>query len=514
MSDYFRPRGDITTVLDLTDRDAQDNTYFPIDTAESWFHRENTRTVFPTTASVQEFTQRGPADWGQRCTFEIGSLPAGDLLQGIMLQIQLGSWYNESVVNQLYTAALTTDLQNYSDQYWTYSNSLGTSIIEYADFIVNEQTIERITGEFISTYLKLNISVNEQHGVSMDAIGAVPYSYLSSTGISPPVIQTPFHPRRPFPTEDGTYFCLLPFFFLRTKLSEVFPLLSCNEGNVRIDIKLRSFEDLVRKYTGYRVNAMETPLNQTVYLTTTTTPTTSVPVTTLEKPPAFRDFRVITSCSLLTGILRNKFLHQPFEQMVKLMQPFHFEEPLKYIVSKPNPNSDTVEIQLPLEMNHPVVELVWVFRRKAVAVNNEWSNFSPAIGFQSNPSKVFPPWLDYATIRMNGQEVIAADGNWFREEMASKHTGGITSYDSYIYGYSFSAYPTEHQPSGTANASRATSITLNMRVNTPIVTDLTKLTVPSYFDSVDVGGWEVFVYSMYYNWLRFENGLCNRMFSS
>ena len=27
--DYFRPRGDITTVLDLTDRDAQDNTYFP-----------------------------------------------------------------------------------------------------------------------------------------------------------------------------------------------------------------------------------------------------------------------------------------------------------------------------------------------------------------------------------------------------------------------------------------------------------------------------------------------------
>ena len=37
--DYFRPRGDITTVLDLTDRDAQDNTYFPIKTDETFFHK-------------------------------------------------------------------------------------------------------------------------------------------------------------------------------------------------------------------------------------------------------------------------------------------------------------------------------------------------------------------------------------------------------------------------------------------------------------------------------------------
>jgi len=513
MADYFRPRGDITTVLDLTDRDAQDNTYFPIDVTDTWFHREHTRKVFPTATSIQEFTQRGPADWGQRCSFELGSLYAGDLLQGIMLQIQLGSWYNESVVQQLEAASITTNLQTYANEYWTYSNSLGTSIIEYADFIVNEQTIERITGEFISTHLKLHTAVNQQHGIAIDAVGAVPYSYLSPTGLSSPVSQTPFHPARPFPAEDGTYFCILPFFFLRTKLSEVFPLLSCNEGNVRVDIKLRSFEDMVRKYVGYRTTAMESPLNQTVHFTTTQLPSV-VPVTTLQKPPAFRDFRVITTCSLLTGLLRTKFLRQPFEQMVKLMQPFHFEEPLKYLVSKSKPTSDTVEIQLPLEMNHPVTELIWVFRRKAVAVNNEWSNFSPAIGLESNPTKVFPPWLDYATLRMNGQEVVAAEGDWFRAQTAQTHPGGITAYDSYVYGYSFAEYPTEHQPSGTANASRATSITLNLRVNTPITKNLTTLNIPSYFDAVEVGGWEVFVYSMYYNWLRFENGICNRMFNS
>ncbi len=507
MSDYFRPRGDITTVLDLTDRDAQDNTYFPIDTQDSWFHRENTRTVFPTTASVQEFTQRGPADWGQKCTFEIGSLPAGDLLQGIFLQIKLSSWYNETVVNQLYSAALSADITNYATEYWTYINSLGSSIIEYADFIVNEQTIERITGEFISTYLKLNTDMNHFYGISTDGLGTIPYSYLQKTA----ALQTAFHPSRPFPIEDGTYFCLLPFFFLRTKLKEVFPLLSCNEGNVRIDIKLRPFEDVVRKYVGYRETCNDTPLNKEVTFATESSHTT---ITTLQKAPAFRDFRIVTCCSLMSGLLRDKFLHQPFEQMVKLVQPFHFEEPLKYVVSKPNPNSDTVEIQLPLEMNHPVVELLWVFRRKAVKINNEWSNFTPAIGVESSPSKVFPPWLSYGTIRINGQEIIAADGNWFREHIANKHSGGIISYESCIYGYSFAEYPSEHQPSGTANASRSTSITLNLKVNTPIAADISTFSSPCIFEPAAIGGWEVFVYSVYYNWLRFENGLCNRMFSS
>jgi hypothetical protein len=70
--DYFRPRGDITTVLDLADRDSQDNIYFPIDSDKTWFHYNNTIT-HPVALSIQEFTQRGPADWGQKCSFEIKS---------------------------------------------------------------------------------------------------------------------------------------------------------------------------------------------------------------------------------------------------------------------------------------------------------------------------------------------------------------------------------------------------------------------------------------------------------
>jgi len=510
MTDYFRPRGDITTVLDLTDRDSQDNTYFPLTTNESCFHRGENNTIYPTSTSVQEFTQRGPADWGQKFSFELGSLPAGDLLQAVILQFNLGSWYNGNTINKLAKGDITTDIVSHGSEYWTYMNSLGTTIVEYADFIVNDQTIERVTGEFIRAFFNVYADINNLVGISTDGTGTTPVKYLAPGYVS----QTELNPNRPYPTENGTFFCILPFFFIRTRLKEVFPLLSCNENTVRIDVKLRPFDQVVRRYIGYRENCTQTPLNSSVTFNSVL-PISGVPITveTAECAPIFRDFRILTICPLITGSLREKYLHKPFEQMVKLSQTFHFEEPLKYIVSKPTLSSGTVEIQLPLELNHPTVELLWVFRRKAVLINNEWSNFTPAIGLESDPTKVYPPWLDWATIRINGSELISADGNWFREHIASSHRGGLISYDSYTYGYTFAKSPEEHQPTGTANMSRATSVTLNLRVNQPIAKDLSTLNPPCVFDPTTVGGWEVFVFAIHYNWLRFENGICNRMFT-
>lgn len=519
--DYFRPRGDITTVLDLTDRDSQDNTYFPLVTDESFFHRGDHKTVYPSTVSVQEFTQRGPADWGQKFSFEIGALPAGDLLQAVILQFTLGHWYNGNIINQLTQGAIQANVgpavpNSIQNQYWTYMNSLGTAIIEWAEFIVNDQTIERISGEFIRTFLNTYADVNNLIGISTDGTGNTPVSYLAP----PYVLETELNPNRPFPTEGGTFFCVLPFFFIRTRLKETFPLLSCNENTVRIDVKLRPFDQVVRNYIGYRAFCSQTPLNSEVTFNIVPPPSPPPPpppstltTQTAECAPQFKDFRILTVCPLLTGSLREKFLHKPFEQMIKLVQTFHFDEPLKYIVSKPNLNSGQVEVQLPLELNHPCVELLWVFRRRAVLVNNEWSNFTPAISLETNPTKIYPPWLDYATIRINGSELISADGDWFREHIASAHRGGLITYNSYTYGYSFARYPDEHQPSGTANMSRATSVTLNLRVNQPITKDLSSLNPPCEFDPAAVGGWEVFVFAIHYNWLRFQNGICNRMFT-
>lgn len=505
-----RPRGDITTLLDLTDRDSQDNTYFPLDTEQSWFHRESAQVIHPTTLSVQEFVPRGPSDWGQKCTFELDALPVGDLLQSAILQIQLGSWYNATVLKRLSLGELTTS-QDPTAAYWTYANSLGTSLIEYADLIVGDQCIERLTGEWIRVFYHLSADLGAIAGVAADALGAVPHPQLSV----PAVYDTAFHPRRPFPTENGHVFVVLPFFFLRTRLHECFPLVACNEGQIRIDVKLRSFEDMVRRTSGFRTSAIDTPLGQTVtFQTTTANPATSVPIQTLAQPPAFADVRLVT-CSVLVGsVLRSMYLRRPFEQLTKRVQTFHFEEPLKYLVSKSTGAVDTVDIQLPLELNHPTTELIWVFRRKDVRVNNEWANFSPAISAQYHGTPTvaqYPAWLVEASLRINGSEVITAPGEWFREHIARVHRGGWMAYQAHVYGYSFSMAPDDHQPSGTANMSRATSVTLRLTVRTPIPA---AASVTAGFDPIEVGGWEVFVFAQHYNWLRFENGMCQPLFQT
>jgi len=103
-----RPIGDITTVIDLASRNAQDDFFFPIQSNNSWFHRDPS-TIFPANTASQEFTHKGTAAWGGRLTFELGALTAGDLLQSTVLQIRLGHWYSDSILAQLATASLAVD---------------------------------------------------------------------------------------------------------------------------------------------------------------------------------------------------------------------------------------------------------------------------------------------------------------------------------------------------------------------------------------------------------------------
>jgi hypothetical protein len=109
------------------------------------------------------------------------------------------------------------------------------------------------------------------------------------------------------------------------------------------------------------------------------------------------------------------------------------------------------------------------------------------------------PLLQRAVLQLNGTELINQDEQWFRQHIASVHKGGAAAYESYIYGYSFATNPAEHQPSGTANASRLQSVRLTLDVSPP-------------------GGeyeqdWEVKVFVVTLQWLRFENGMGNKMFT-
>ena len=193
--------------------------------------------------------------------------------------------------------------------------------------------------------------------------------------------------------------------------------------------------------------------------------------------------------------------------MTDLVQWFHFDEPQKYIVAKSLATADQVEIQLPLELNQPTKEIFWFFRRKAVQINNEWGNFRPFI--ESDPQVAYPSWLVQGALRLNGLEVVQAEGDYFRHQICRRHQGGYAAWALQMYGYSFSRVPEDFQPNGTANMSRCNTITLNLRVRVPKPS-----AVASTWEADVSQGWEVFVFTHGLNWLRFENGLCSPLFNS
>jgi hypothetical protein len=88
--DSTRPKGNIRTVLDLAERDGQDDFFTPLTSELSWFQRDPSRTI-PFTPTIQTIPYRGPASFGSTISVDLPSQKIGDLLHFLGVQIQLGS---------------------------------------------------------------------------------------------------------------------------------------------------------------------------------------------------------------------------------------------------------------------------------------------------------------------------------------------------------------------------------------------------------------------------------------
>ena len=472
-----QPLGTITTLLDLTNRDLQENDLFPLNTDSTWFTRDTERRVLAFTPSLQEIPLRGPGAFGQRFSFDLGSIVVGDILLGTALQIRLRHWLDPQTQLLLDVGRTTYDV---SGTAWEYANSLGTAIIQQAELEIDGKTVETIDGDFINVYNTLFHDFNEQFGVYYDHIGRLPRNILMNQ-------QTP----RLFPTEDGTINCLLPFFYMRCQRQNGLPMIAIRENTVKINITLRPFEECVRQLRGYRDSCTATPVNTTIAFHRGANPYIAE---TVPAAPGFQFVQLLTQGAIVNGPLRQRMLRAPFEIMHREVQTFYFEEPLKYSVGK---REDVIRIQLPLEANHPVEEIIWFVRRRGVRDNNAWTNYTSVLDAEWTPLEP-APLLQNAILQANGVTLCDADEQYYRQHISTAHRGGILAYNNFIYGYSFAKNPGEHQPSGSFNASRVNSLRLTLDVKPP--------------GGVLDANWEVKVFCIALNWLRFENGIANAMF--
>ncbi len=412
---FQRPAGDITTLLDLTDRDAQDNAYTPLKATASWFARSSERRFTPFVPVLQDFQYRGPAGFGQRFTFDIASQTSGDLLLGAVLQLQLTSWFDVTTVLNLQSQKLQYQTPS---EAWYYANAMGQILLEKVELEIDGTTIETVDGDLATAFSVLYPDLNTQVGPGIDHLGVAPLSQL---------LNWPQY--RVFPTESGFIHCLLPLFFQRTRLKEGLPLVACREGTVRIHITLRPFTEVLRQARGFRDSCDATPINTTINLLDKTVPFTQVvPTQTNEAEPMLQNVRLVTWGAMLDGSVRTAMIRDPFEIMHRHIQTFYFEEPLKYVIAKPT-SDNVIRIQLPLEANHPLEEILWFIRRKDVLNNNEWTNWSSVL--HKDWDETYNPrqsMMVYGVLQANGIPIVEAEEQFFRQLIARHHRGGIVSY--------------------------------------------------------------------------------------
>jgi hypothetical protein len=479
-----QPRGSATTLIDLVSRDVQDNTIFPLDAVVTRFTRDETLRTVPMSTVMREFTFRGPATFGQTFTFELGDMTCGDLITGLFIQLQLGDWFTGAIREDLRRNNISPIKQ---EELWTYSNSLGTAVLEEATLEVDDQVLERVTGDSIHVSSILFPDLNAQYGLA-DTIGLKSIDDLKSSD-----------GKRAFFTEDGWVTVPLTFSMLREKITATFPLIACRAGTMRIRITLKRFDQIVRILSGNRSDCLDTPLRKEFkVLDNRITMNRIKAIHSSEEEPMLKNIQLLTQGVFVDGPYREMLLRQPFERPFREIQQFDFTEPLKYVINKTG--NDLITIQLPLEANQPIEEIVWMLRRKAaVTLNNDWTNYSATLEKDYHPTFTpLEPLLVSAKIQANGQDIISQDEAWFRSHISRAHRGGKVAYDAFIYGYSFARHPGQHDPTGTINASRLSTLRLTLNVKPPGGSSDTE--------------WEVHVFVYALQWVRFGNGICNKVF--
>jgi len=505
-----KPVGEMKRLVSLIDRGDADAFFYPQDTDNTVF-QPDFKPYHNFTQETIELPYTGAATWGQRITFTLPFPWLGDCLNWVAIRFNPESWLPGDAIQGLQQPVPNRWTYNDIPGTWTWAAALGSSGIQLVEMEVNGIVIEQWSGDWIDVWQKLFLDTSRSAGWRDSITGSHNTNVLSSNTQQPAAEKVIYLDNQNerinvaqfdanatvLPTEDGEVYAYFPFWFARRR-NAAFPLASIEGENVRFHITFRPFKEVIRRVL-QPINCDETMLGQQIVLTNNDI---SIPENyTVMLPGVQPNFtRAVLVCGFthLEGELRKAYIHNAHEYLIEPVITLPFNEPLKYLIGVPD--GDTITISLPLEAaNGPVRGLVWFLRRKAVRRFNSWTNYGAYLEDEVDP--IYKPQrslMTRATLRVGSVVWADHDENWWRARGAIAYPGGIQTYNSFIYAYNFAQEPNKFGPSGSINTSRA-----EMRL------DLTVLQPTG----VDDKEWEVQVFILSHNWLRFQNGLAELVFT-
>jgi hypothetical protein len=488
----------IKRLVDLVDRGPEDDLFFPAGSNNTIFRRE-WETCHNVTPEITEIGFQGNAAWGGRITVNLTRKDSGDLLQWLCLRLQPRSWLGGEL-----EAKIKSGLWDYQDPAaaWMWAASLGTAAIQLVEFEIGDTLVESWPGEWMDIWSRAWMDGGRAAVWDSDIYAQMPYTTMRD------LKRPPFTTVQP--TEDGYVYCWLPLSLLR-RPETAFPLAAMGEQEVRVHITLRPFADVVRRRAIPRTSPCEVPLGSTIVLLDKSGPTPipwsyTLPTTV----PAFEDATVLVGIVQTEDPLRGSYMRVPMELMY---------EPVKYMRFDITPalmesQGSLVTLNFPLrDFNGPIRELCFFMRRKGVWQFNEWTNYGSLLENDFFPNFVNvlgivpkqQPILQSAILQVGNATWQSDTEQFWRGYYALGHRGGVRLFGGMVYGYIFGSaanwQPENLQPAGTVNASRA-DMRLTLTMKTPVESG----------GNAYVEGWDVHVFGIGLNWMRFVSGMAVPIF--
>lgn len=359
----------------------------------------------------------------------------GDLLGPLWLEIQL--------------PALTDSI---TGKPVSYTNATAHALIQEISIEIGEQEIDKQTGEWMEMWSNYIVTSDKQQGWN-NMIGK---TTGASQGNSPSSTVGLFGPLYLY-VPLRFWFCKNPGLAL--------PLIAMQYHPVRINITLRPLQQMF-------VN--DHPVNS--------------PCDTS-----------VGSSSITSMTMYGDYIHLDVDERRRFVANSHeyLIEQVQYTQSY-SIDSTASTVQIPMEFNHPLRELYWMVQRDVAVSAHQWFNYTNLSIGETSTQAGYQNLINTALLRIEGFDRFdIRNADYFRLVQPYQYHS-VIPIDDYVYSYSFAFRPEDVQPSGSMNASRIDTITLQLQLNTTV--------------SPPRGSGNVRIYALNHNVLRVIDGFGGLLF--
>ena len=453
--------------------------------------------------------------YGAKTTFNITRY--ADLMYTMILEVDLPQLYTKYTSDPTYGGSASDFAKGSGSISWI--NNTGHGLLNYCDITIGKQVIDRQYGEWMDIWTQLSQSESKKRG--LDLMLNRNSELQPNTG--------------PF-----TVYIPLQFWFCRN-IGLALPLIALQYHDVELEVNFRPLSQLYTFGANNYYNVVSDGTNilqvYKPYPTQTPSLTNSSQAKIMVFPNGSQYF--IHPTTTIGGVGQTGLPGQPYSVTMVQNVPAGYSNVSVYI--KPNGvldtsyNTDISEVRLyvdyiyldtieqrefasakhrylieqvqysgsqsitantsterfKLNFNLPVKELYWVNQLNDIYITNDLFNYSNTV----NPVITQGNIIASGQIYINGIERFSVrTGDYFRLiQPYQKHT---RSPNNFVYVYSFSLKPEEHQPSGCSNFSKIDTKEIFLNINS------------------NIGTQQLRVYALNYNILRIYSGMGGIAFSN